>query len=138
MNKIKFSESTIKRLVSLGVEIIYLFGSRASNTENLKSDVDLGIVFNNKLLLKDSLILYKELYRIFSNTPSIMSDAELDIILMQQSPIFLQFEIINTGKILFERSSRFRANYEEYIIKQYIDMKPMLDEFEYVTLKSFS
>ena len=138
MNRIDFSEHIIKELVTLEVEIIYLFGSLASKTANLKSDVDLGIVFKNRSLLKDSLFLYKKLYRIFSRISSISADTELDIILMQQSPIFLQFEIINTGKILYERSSRFRANYEEYVIQQYIDIKPMLDEFEYVTLESFS
>jgi predicted nucleotidyltransferase len=138
MNRMEFTKHIIEKLENLGVGLVYFFGSRAMGNQSPKSDADLGVVFFNRLLLNDSLKIYKALYKSFSKAPFLSKDIELDIILLQLAPITLQFEVINLGRILYESSSTFRANYEEYVMKQYIDMKPKLDEFEYVTLEIFS
>lgn len=115
-----------KKLQDFNVSIVYLFGSQLQGATTPLSDIDIGVVFNSLDALKDSLNLYTKLYDIF--TDIFPGPYEIDIVFMQQTSLVLQYEIIKHGKILYESNPIFRADYEEQIIKEYMDFEPLLRE----------
>ena len=122
------------RLEELGVFIVYLFGSKAIGRESRLSDVDLGLVLEEFPPGKDTRTIYHNLYGLFVE---IYPASKLDIVFLQGSSLSLQYFAISEGKILFEKDPKFRADYEESIIKQYLDFKPVLDYFDRVTMEKY-
>ena len=111
----------------MNVAIVYLFGSQIHGCTNSMSDIDIGIVFTRHEVLKDSTALYTRLYDIF--TDIFPGPREVDIAFLQQtSPIF-QYEVIKHGKILYESDPVFRADYEEQIAREYMDVEPVLHQY---------
>jgi len=129
--EITLDKNIIERLKELKIAILYLFDSYGSETQKEDSDIDLGIVFENTEVLRDSLKIYEELYLIFSK----MFDREIDIVFLDKAPLTLKFEVVVTGKIIYSISEEFVYEYKERIIKEYIDFKPLLDEQDRVLLE---
>ena len=137
MRDIILSQRLITELDQLNVLVVYLFGSRAQEVESFSSDIDLGIVMAKEIKANEALNLYKQLYKMFAKSTVFPDDVEIDVVLLQQASLALQFEAINRGKILYERSPSERASYEEYVLKRYMDIKPLLEEYEKVTMEAF-
>jgi len=113
----------------LGIFIVYLFGSKAIGRGSRLSDIDIGVVFKNPPLSKDTRSLYNILYGLFSE---LYPNAKLDIVLLQTAPLSLQYSAINDGKILFEEDPIVTADYEYRVVSEYLDFKPVLDYFDSV------
>lgn len=114
----------IRKLRDLNIALVYLFGSYTLNTYGALSDIDIGIVLL-KPNTKDYLDLFDSLYSIFSK---IYSKDEIDIVFLDKAPLTLRFEVVTTGKVLYRISKEFQYNYKERVIKEYIDIKPLLEE----------
>ena len=128
----------VSLLHKLKVGIIYLFGSQLKGNITSMSDIDLGIVFTDPDVLKDSLKVYSELYLLFSRIKSpLFLDREMDIVFLQKASVTLQFEVVTRGRVLYEISSKFRADYAEDVLRKYLDFKPLLDEMDKVCLEFF-
>ena len=125
----------INKLKKLRVGIVYLFGSEVRGNTLPLSDVDIGIVFTDISVLKDSLKIYDELYRLFTEVYPLKR--EIDIVFLQNSSLPLQFEAAFEGKVLYEVSPDFRADYTEKVLKDYLDFKPLLEELDKITLEAF-
>jgi predicted nucleotidyltransferase len=123
-----------KKLKESGILVVYLFGSRAIGKGSRLSDVDLGIVLKNPVPGKDTRSLYTKLYKLFA---TIYPSSKVDIVFLQSAPLSLQYHAVKEGKILFEEDSRLRADYENMVVKQYLDFKPVLDFFDRVTMERY-
>jgi predicted nucleotidyltransferase len=123
-----------KKLEESGILVVYLFGSRAIGKGSRLSDVDLGIVLKNPVPGKDTRSLYTKLYKLFV---TIYASSKVDIVFLQSAPLSLQYHAVKEGKILFEEDSRLRADYENMVVKQYLDFKPVLDFFDRVTMERY-
>jgi len=132
---IKFSTGLRKKLKMIKVGIVYLFGSQVTNDKEKKNDFDLAVVFSYEPDRKKSLSLYSRLYQIFSQE---FPKENIDVALLQFSPLGLQFEVIRNGKVLFEVEPEFRMNYEERITRDYFFFEPLQREYERITLQTFS
>jgi len=126
----------VKKLKELKVGILYLLGSEARGNTTSLSDVDIGIVFTDALILNNSLEIYDKFYHFFVKIYP--SKKEVDIVFLQNSPISLQFEAVVEGKVLYEVSSNFRADYTEEVLREYLDFEPLLRELDKTTLEAFS
>jgi len=122
-------------LRKLRVSIVYLFGSRAIGRTSRLSDVDIGIVLKKSPYEEDTRALYHSLYEIFTE---IYPASKLDIVLLQTAPLSLQYSAIKEGKIIFEEDSKSTADYENRVINQYLDFRPVLDLFDRVTMKKYA
>jgi hypothetical protein len=124
-----------KKLDELGIFIVYLFGSRAIGKASRLSDIDIGVVLNESPSWRDTRALYQGLYGILSE---LYPHSKLDIVFLQTASLSLQYSAIKEGKTLFEKDPQFTADYEESIIKQYLDFRPVLDFFDRVTMGKYA
>ncbi len=115
------------QLNKLNVAVVYLFGSQAKGRTTPMSDIDIGIVFQSPDSPTDSLTVYTRLYDLF--TDHFPPPGEIDIVFLQQSPASFQYQVIKHGIVLYEDDPVFRANYEEQVIKEYLDFEPVLRRF---------
>jgi len=120
-------------LKKIGVSVVYLFGSRATGKELHTSDVDIGVVLRKPI--EDTRSSYKILYDLFS---VIYPSSRLDIVYLQKASLPLQYFAIKDGKIIFEEDPKSTADYENRVINQYLDFRPVLDLFDRVTMKRYA
>ena len=120
-------------LKKIGVSVVYLFGSKATGKGSRTSDVDIGVVLRKPI--EDTRSSYKILYDLFS---AIYPSSRLDIVYLQKASLPLQYFAIKDGKIIFEEDPKSTADYENRVINQYLDFRPVLDLFDRVTMKRYA
>ena len=125
-------KDTRKILKKLNISLIYLFGSSIIGTQREESDIDIGVVFEKPEGIKNTMILFEELYQSLSQD---FPDRDLDIVFLDFAPLTLQFEVVTTGKVIYRVSREFEYDYKEKIIKEYIDFKPLLDVQDQILLE---
>lgn len=135
----KLSENTKTKLKELGVGIIYLFGSRAVGIALDKSDYDIGVIFiSPKVLSNGPSKNHLTLYDVLSNEfPDMLEGPRLDISFLQDSNPALEMAAVQYGKVLFQESPLFKADYEEGVIRRYDDYLSLKKEYEQATFSSF-
>jgi len=119
-----------KELERLGVALVYLYGSEALGRSNRLSDIDVGIVLRDPGGLRDRgcrTRLRSELLELLQ--PEMIPDAsrEIDLVLLQTASSVLQFEAINFGRRLFVADPVFQADYEASVIREYLDIRPLVE-----------
>lgn len=106
-----------------GVKIIYLFGSHVRGEKTPLSDVDVGIVFGDICLKNnDPITVFTELYEVFKLYLKIQNQ-KIDLVYLQETPLSLQMGVIQNGKVIYSESEEFRTDYEEYVMRHYMDWK---------------
>lgn len=78
---------------------------------------------------------YTELYNVFANIFPTILERELDLVFLQQTPLDFQYNVILKDKVLYQRNSQFRVDYEEQVLNEYLDSKPVVDYFDQVFLE---
>jgi predicted nucleotidyltransferase len=123
------------KVKKLGVAIVYLFGSKATGRASGLSDIDIGIVLKSSVSGSDPRTLYHMLYQLFS---AVYPRSKLDIVFLESAPLPLQYSAIRDGKLIFEKDPKFTADYENRVINQFLDFKPVLDFFDRVTMERYA
>lgn len=138
--KLKLSKKTKKELESLGVSVVYFFGSRVANRYLDFSDIDIGLVFKDKdKLYKNSSDLFLKAFNILSSSiETNKKDIDLDISLLQKANPALRIKAINEGRILFESNPIDRADFEENTFREYNDYIFLQNQFRDANIKAFS
>jgi len=132
MTRIKLPVQELERLK---VGLVYLFGSEALGIQTPLSDVDIGIVFFDRTILDDFRIrrkTYTELYDVLADIFPPTLEKELDIVFLQQTPLDFQYNVIVKGKVLYQRNPKFRVDYEEQVLDEYLDFKLLIDYFDQI------
>ncbi|OGW14923.1 MAG: hypothetical protein A3G93_12020 [Nitrospinae bacterium RIFCSPLOWO2_12_FULL_45_22] len=124
----------------------YIFGSMARDGAAILdgkkhgkidplADIDIGVVFLERPLDPNERI------KIYSRLHSTLSDIflpfTLDLILLQETGIIIQFEAIN-GILIYSHDEDKRLDYEERVIKFYQDWKPDYDQYAKEVLEAIS
>jgi predicted nucleotidyltransferase len=123
------------KLQTLQVSVVYLFGSGAIGKRTRSSDIDIGVVFKELRPGEDTRALYNALYGIFSE---IYQASKIDLVFLQKASLSLQYSALKEGKILFEGDPFFTADYEQRVINQYLDFKPVLEFFDRSTTERYA
>jgi len=103
-----------------GVVAAYLFGSRATGENQEESDLDLALLLSSE----DSYSAYYELY---SSLADFFYPLELDLVILNQTPLDLAFEIIANGRLIFCFSEDACTDYEDRLIRDYLDFSVELE-----------
>lgn len=125
----RFDPTLRKRLRRLGVALVYLYGSQALKRAARLSDVDVGIVLRDPRLLtrRRRVLLHSKLLQFLEPLLTPQKSQEIDLVFLQTASAVLQFEAINAGCPLFIADPVFKANYEESVIRQYLDIRPLVE-----------
>ncbi|MCP4668879.1 MAG: nucleotidyltransferase domain-containing protein [Deltaproteobacteria bacterium] len=95
------------------ISAIYLFGSHASGHEKSRSDIDLGVLFNEDV---DGFT------RIHMETAlSNHLKKDVDLVDMGKSSPFLRHQIYKSGKLLYRDGSDFSFIFRANSIRDYLD-----------------
>lgn len=99
----------------------YLFGSQAEGVARPDSDVDLAVYLDP---VPDDDLGYR--LDMMEDTRRI-AGKDTEIVILNQAPLLLQFQVIQKGIILYERSGEERAYYEMSAVGRYYDYQRYLD-----------
>lgn len=100
------------------VELAYLFGSVAIQKAGKLSDIDLAIFLDESIEKKERFMIK---LRLISDLENILKTDRLDLVIMNDAPISLNFEIIKANYPLFIRDKNLKVDLEHYIISRYLD-----------------
>lgn len=96
------------------VKLTYVLGSTISERLKSDSDFDLAVVVDN--ISKTS---YSQIYQLLLPL-KFPKDLDLSLVDKNSSPLFL-FQIIKTGKCIYQRYSEEKVFFEAYVLKNYYD-----------------
>ncbi|OQX54139.1 MAG: hypothetical protein B5M48_01580 [Candidatus Omnitrophica bacterium 4484_213] len=123
----------LKSILSRDADILfaYLFGSAAEDREHSESDIDVAVYLNPEqwnILKKDKQIL--------GELALCLHRDDVNLHILNVTPLLLQFEIISQGKIIFCRDEQTRVDFETDVLYRYFDMKPFFDEQRELTMQA--
>jgi predicted nucleotidyltransferase len=103
----RFLQKNIEKLQS-----IYIFGSFASESQNDASDIDIAILAEQK---QDTVSLYN-----LAQELATYLDRSIDLIDLRAASTVFAYEIVGTGKRIFNKNKDAVDQYENYIFSSYL------------------
>jgi uncharacterized protein len=114
------------------VALVYLYGSHALGKADDDSDIDIGILADAHLSKEQLHTLRFHLMKELSATLCVSLE-KVDLVLLQQVPILLQYNVIRNGILLLQCNRETRIHYELGVEQAYDDERPYLErETEYI------
>jgi predicted nucleotidyltransferase len=117
-------ESIIQRATALLREYdpvaIYLFGSQVSGDVHPASDIDLAVLFprGRDVSLRDRGVMIARLEEATYPFP-------VDLVILGEARLPIQYEVVTTGKVLYEADWDQRTDFVEHVLRLYADFEPM-------------
>ncbi len=102
------------------IELAILFGSRARENYNSKSDVDLAFLLKSNIFEKINVI---NLRIDLSNCFSELIGIETDIIILNSAKPLLKFQVLKYGKVLYVNDKFSYGAYFSKSLREYFDFK---------------
>ena len=125
MNNQKKLNQLKKYFTTQPVDVVYLFGSQATNKATKLSDIDLAVLFKEGLNSSKRFDLRLD---IISTVCGILERKRVDVVDLDEAPIALRFSAIfpkkelyvvnNTRRVIFEADTSSRYFDQVYFIKQ--------------------
>ena len=105
----------------------YLFGSILKGNAGKTSDIDLAFLLDEKAYKSDAIIAMSPAHLIAANL-GMQLDRETDVTILNSASLEIAYEVVTTGKCLFEIDPDLRMEYEIKIKGMYFDFRPFLEE----------
>ncbi len=105
------------------VLLAYLFGSTARGQANTLSDVDVAVLLQEKADRADQIERQLQL----AIDLEAFSERDLQVVLLNDAPPLLAYEVIRDGRLLCQRDDMTRINFVVRAMKTYFDIQPMLE-----------
>jgi hypothetical protein len=113
------------------IKLAYLFGSVAKGKEGKLSDVDIAVFLDESLSKKE---IFNLQLKVISELTSILKTDRVDLIVMNNAPLLLKYNIIRYGKILKD-DKEIKIKVESGILSDYLDMKYYIDRHTNLAIK---
>jgi len=97
------------------IEIAYLFGSYADGTYNENSDIDIAVIYKEGMDEYDHAGKNLDVSKIFEYI-------DVDYIDLEKINVFLQFEILKKGKLIYCTNEEKLTKFMRKVQDQYIEM----------------
>lgn len=110
----ELSQGTRDLARQMGLIALYLFGSRARGKARNDSDYDLAALLENPETSLDPLV--RALARDWNVDP-----LALDIRILNDAAPAFQYQVIRDRGLLYESDTNGRAQYETFLLKEYLD-----------------
>jgi len=115
------------------VTVAYLFGSHARGTADAESDLDIAVLARSSLSKEERHTLKLHLGRALAEVVS-ASAGEIDIVVLQDVPVLLRYNVVRTGLPVFGATPSARRAFEFDTERRYEDERPLLDREADLTL----
>ncbi|MFQ6065543.1 MAG: nucleotidyltransferase domain-containing protein [Candidatus Bathyarchaeia archaeon] len=102
------------------VRVAYLFGSYARGETGPLSDFDIAVLLDRELGKQETFDLRLRLINAIS---SILKTNKFDLVVMNNAPLLLNFNIIREGKVLNSKDETERVIFETQILSRYLDRR---------------
>lgn len=106
---------------------VYLFGSCLKSDTGKASDIDLAFLLDEKAYKSDPIEAMSPAHLIAAQV-GMKVDKETDVTILNSASLEIAYEVVTTGKCLFELDPDMRMEYELKIKGMYFDFKPFLEE----------
>lgn len=116
------------------VKLAYLFGSTARGESNCLSDIDIAVLFDDALLRKESFDPQVEL---ISELTCILKTDNVDLVVLNDSPLLLTYNIIREG-IILKSDEPLRVKFETKVMSRYLDERYHIERHAKESLKRIS
>jgi len=108
------------------VALAYLYGSYAVDQIWAESDLDIGVLFSNEGTPYE---LFRQGLRRAAELQTKVGRIEIDLRELNGAPVEFLMQVIKAGRCLYARSEQERVQFETRVIQEYLDFKPVLDEY---------
>ena len=105
----------------------YLFGSLLRSETRPDSDIDFAFLLDEKAYKSDPIIAMSPAHLIAAKA-GMQLDRETDVTILNSASLEIAYEVVTTGKCLFEIDPDLRMEYEIKIKGMYFDFRPFLEE----------
>ena len=106
---------------------VYLFGSILKGNAGKASDIDLAFLLDEKAYKSDPIIAMSPAHLIAAQV-GLKFDKETDVTILNSASLEIAYEVVTTGKCIFEMDPDLRMEYEIKIKGMYFDFRPFLEE----------
>lgn len=117
----KFNDIKIKKIFSDENDILlaYIFGSQLKGKTGPLSDYDFAVFLSKKPSFQ-----FK--YKLKNKLVNFLDTGRVDLVILNDTFIELKYNIIATGKIIFQKNSIIRTEFEADTLSKYFDYLPVL------------
>ena len=104
----------------------YQFGSTARGQEGPLSDLDIGILVDDKRAPSDLDLLRIELLLAYELQKQ-LTVSEVDLITLNRQRLPLQYAVLRTGRLIYEADPKYRVRFAQKVVQAYLDFEPTLE-----------
>lgn len=115
------------------IKVGYIFGSMARAEENKLSDIDIGILIDEEKVPKDLPFGYKA--NVITALIVILKTSKVDLVILNESPLFLCFCVIHDGVILYSNDEERRIDFEVKVMRRYFDQQYYYERHAELSIK---
>lgn len=108
-----------------GITAVYLYGSRALNTNSPASDIDIALLVKKHRAKKPFELGIKYRYELGK-----LLECEVDIVILNNADPFLRFQVYKKGKPIIIRSKKEAEDFKWRSIREYWDYIPLKRKME--------
>lgn len=102
---------------------VYLFGSHARGTATGMSDIDIALLLRSSV---DASRRFQLRLGYIARIQEILRTERVDVVILDQAPLHLAYEIVSHGVLLLDRDPRRRVSFEADRVGRFLDFKPFL------------
>ena len=99
--------------------LAYIFGSQVTGKIGPLSDYDFAVFLSQKPSFQ-----FK--YKLKNKLLNILDNKQVDLVILNDAPIELKYKIIAMGKIIYQKNSTIRTEFEADALSRYFDYLPVL------------
>ena len=100
----------------------YIFGSVVSGHTRATSDVDLAVLLDPEFM-KGLPLKYRT--DLIVEAGSALETFDVDVVLLNQAPAALAYNVITKGKLVYERSRSARVAFQIRNLNLFLDLEPI-------------
>ncbi len=106
------------------IATVYLFGSYGTELyDPERSDIDLAIIYNRDLTLKEEMLIDAKI-------TLILESDNVDVVNLNKARVDISYQVLATGKLIYERDKIITADFVENVLKHYFDHGLALEEIK--------
>lgn len=102
------------------VRLAYIYGSTAKGKSGTMSDIDLAVYLNPDLNKKER---FSQQLNLICGLTGLLKTDKVDLVIMNDVPLSLKYEIISANHPLFARDEGERIDVEHVILSRYLDRR---------------